>query len=317
MRPNVPPCCIVLLFYAAALEAHPAHDLATAALAEWRLDPLAVGALSVSSILYAAGVRSIWRRAGRGRGIHPLRVAAFGAALASIAIALLSPIAWLSEILFSAHMTQHEILMLIAAPLLVMGQPLLVALWALPAGWRDRVGSAVRHRGVSSSWRHLTAPAAAFALHAAAIWVWHIPSLYEAAVRSYGIHVLQHLSFLLTAVLFWWGMIHGRYGRAGYGLAVLYVFLTAIHSSILGALLTVAPNTWYPGYVHAGKPWNVNALEDQQLAGLLMWVPAGVVFIVFGLALFTAWLGEAERRVSLGRTAALSHSSLPNPRGRA
>jgi putative membrane protein len=315
MRRIVPGCSVALLLAAATAEAHPGHaDLAAAALSQWRLDPVAIAALSISSAVYLTGVRRLWQRAGRGRGITRWQVAAFGAAVVSIAMALLSPIAWLSEILFSAHMTQHEILMLVAAPLLVMGQPLLVALWALPAASRDRVGALVRHRAFSSAWQRLTAPMAAFAIHAFAIWIWHIPVLYEAAVRSYGIHVLQHLSFILTATLFWWGMVHGRYGRAGYGAAVLYVFLTAIHSSILGALLTIAPDTWYPGYVQAAERWNLNALEDQQLAGLVMWVPGGVVFILFGLALFAAWLGEAERRVSLGASDALSRPTLPNAR---
>ena len=95
-------------------------------------------------------------------------------------------------------------------------------------------------------------------------------------------------------------MVHGRYGRIGYGVAVLYVFLTAVHSSVLGALMTIAPGVWYPAYIAPQRPWHVDALEDQQLAGLLMWVPSGVIFIVFGLGLFAAWLGESERRVGFG-----------------
>jgi cytochrome c oxidase assembly factor CtaG len=99
-------------------------------------------------------------------------------------------------------------------------------------------------------------------------------------------------------------MVHGRYGRIGYGIAVVYVFLTAIHSSILGALITIAPRLWYSTYAIAGLPWDVDPLEDQQLAGLVMWIPFGLVFIIFGLALFAAWLGESERRTALGTVAA-------------
>jgi putative membrane protein len=102
-------------------------------------------------------------------------------------------------------------------------------------------------------------------------------------------------------------MVHGRYGRLGYGVGVLYVFLTSLHSTVLGALLTVAPSTWYPSYDRAAIQLGVDALADQQLAGLVMWVPSGVVFIVIGLALVAAWLGESERRVRLGRTARRSH----------
>jgi cytochrome c oxidase assembly factor CtaG len=155
-------------------------------------------------------------------------------------------------------------------------------------------------------WQSLTGPFIVFLLHAAALWIWHMPPLYEAALHNQGIHALQHLSFVVTAALFWWSMVHGRYGRAGYGVAVLYVFLTAVHSSVLGALMTVAPAVWYPAYETAGSHWTVDVLEDQQLAGLLMWVPSGVVFIVFGLGLFAAWLGESDRRAALGSVAAAS-----------
>ena len=106
--------------------------------------------------------------------------------------------------------------------------------------------------------------------------------------------------FVLTAALFWWGMVHGRYGRAGYGIGVLYVFLTAMHSTLLGALLTVGPKVWYGSYLSTAAQRHVDPLDDQQLAGLIMWVPSGVVFIVVGLALVAAWLGEAERRARHG-----------------
>src|SRR5205823_2696864 len=105
----------------------------------------------------------------------------------------------------------------------------------------------------------------------------------------------EHLSFVLTAALFWWGMVHGRYGSIGYGVAVFYVFLTALHSGALGALLTVAPTVLYPIYGRTSVLWNLDPLSDQQLAGLLMWVPSGLVFIVFGLSLFAAWLGDSSR----------------------
>jgi cytochrome c oxidase assembly factor CtaG len=266
----------------------------------WTWEPITIALLLVSAALYARGVAALWSRAGSGEGIHSWEVTAFGLGLLSIAVALLSPLAWLSTRLFSAHMTQHEILMLVSAPLLVFGRPLLAMLWAFSAEKRGRMGQWTRRRDVARTWRMTTAPLSVFFLHGLALWVWHIPYLYEAALGSGGIHALQHLTFLITAALFWWGMVHGRYGRTGYGAGVLYVFLTAVHSSILGALLTVAPHVWYPSYENSGVPWNVDALVDQQLAGLLMWVPSGVIFIVFGLAMLAAWLGESERRARLG-----------------
>jgi putative membrane protein len=124
------------------------------------------------------------------------------------------------------------------------------------------------------------------------VWLWHAPALYEAAVRHEGVHAFQHATFVGTAALFWSGLIYGRYGRAGYGASVFYVFTTLVHTGLLGAVFTLAPSAIYPLYA-ARTP---DALGDQQIAGLVMWVPAGVVLTLTGLALFAAWLGDAERR---------------------
>jgi cytochrome c2 len=198
-------------------------------------------------------------------------------------------------------MAQHEMLMLVAAPLLVLGRPLQAFLWALPPSQRETVGAWTRRPSVSTGWHAASGPAAACALHALALWIWHVPALFEAALADDLVHGLQHASFLVTAALFWWGMVQGRYGRLGYGVSVVYVFVTAVHSSLLGALVTLADGLWYPSYLEDARVWQVDALQDQQLAGLLMWIPSGLVFIGFGLALFAAWLGESERRARLGR----------------
>ena len=149
---------------------------------------------------------------------------------------------------------------------------------------------------LSRVWRWLSAPLPILLVHGLVLWLWHIPALFEAALRNEGIHAVQHASFFLTALLFWWGIARGRYGRGGYGLASAFVFATAMHTSILGALLTVASRLWYPMYATRGQPWAVNVLEDQELAGLILWVPAGVLLGLLALALFAAWLGEAGRR---------------------
>ena len=283
-----------------------AHGLTGRAAREWDLDPLVAIPLAVTLVFYAAGLARVWRRAGVGHGISAWSAAAFGAGWMTLAIALVSPIAWLSRILFSVHMTQHTLLMLVAAPLLTFGRPLIAWMWALDDRPRDRVAHAFRGRRTIAAWHVLTAPLVVFLLQAAALWIWHIPSWFEGALHSDGVHAIQHLSFVLAGSLFWWAMTHGRYGRSGYGLAVLYVFMTAVHSGGLGALLTFAPGVWYPEYATQAAAWQVDPLADQQLAGLLMWIPAGVVFIVLGLALTAAWLGEAERRVRFSATDAAS-----------
>jgi cytochrome c oxidase assembly factor CtaG/cytochrome c2 len=227
---------------------------------------------------------------------------AFAAGWLVMLAALVSPVAWLSGILFSVHMTQHMLLMLAAAPLLTFGQPLLVWMWALREGPRERMASFVRRPPVQSTWRVFTSPTWVFLLQAAALWIWHVPMFYEAALRNDAVHAVQHLGLVVAAGLFWWAMLHGRYGRMGYGAGVCYVFLTAVHSSGLGAMLTVSDLIWYPEYARQAAAWGVDGLADQQLAGLLMWIPAGVIFTLVGLALLAAWLGEAERRVRFGAT---------------
>ena len=259
----------------------------------WSFEPVTIALLALTAILYAIGLRS---PAARQRRWQPI---AFFAGWLALIAALLSPLDSLSAILFSAHMTQHEILMVVAAPLLVLGRPLIAFLWALPARWRLRIGHWAQSAPVSRSWSFISGPFVATILHAIALWIWHLPSWYQATLRSDFIHALQHTSFLFTATLFWWALMHGRYGRIGYGMAVVYVFVTAAHSGALGALIAFSPQVIYPIYQVTTSQWGLDAIEDQQLAGLIMWIPAGVLMTILGVALFAAWLGEAERRVAI------------------
>jgi putative membrane protein len=213
-------------------------------------------------------------------------------------LSILPPLDSLSLQLFSVHMIQHELMMLVGAPLLIFGRPLQRCVAGLPAASRHAAARALQSPATSSAWRALTAPLVAWTLHGLAIWVWHLPALYDAAVGNEGIHTLQHAMFVGTSALFWWGMLYGRYGRAGYGAAVFYVFLTVVHTGILGAMVTLAPVPLYPFYSAPAATRGIDVLVDQQRAGLLMWIPAGLVMTVLGLALFAAWLGESERRAT-------------------
>lgn len=277
----------------------PPFDWATS----WSWDPLAVLPLAVSGTVYAVGLARLWRSDAGRRAVRPWQAASFAAGWLVLLLALASPLDVLSDILLSAHMTQHELLMVVAAPLMVLGRPLAVFLWALPAerrmplaGWGDR--------HLLHAWRWITGPLAVWLLHATALWVWHVRPLYEATLDHPGIHLLQHVSFFGTALLFWWALVQGWYGRLGYGLSVLYVFTTALHSGALGALLTFAPNVWYPIYAPRTAAWGTSAIEDQQLAGLLMWIPFSLSFLIVGLALFAAWMGESDRRARIGEAEA-------------
>jgi putative membrane protein len=258
-------------------------------------DLVVAAGLALSATLYVTGFFRL-RRHAAGGGLGPRELALFLLGLGAVVVALLSPLDRLSDVLFSAHMGQHEILMLVAAPLLIMGRPTIAALWALPAGPRARVAQVMRAGAVRGGWRLITAPITILVLHGLALWIWHIPWLFQGAMHSEAVHAFQHLCFFVTAALFWWMLIAGRYGRLGYGAAVLFVFLTALHSGALGALITFAGRLWYP--IYAGRAPGTDPLEDQRLAGLFMWIPAGVILMVLGLGLMAAWLGEAERRAA-------------------
>lgn len=272
---------------------HTWHELARS----WAFEPVVLASLLVSGVLYAVGVRKLWREAETGRGVRRWEAWCYAGGWFALFVALVSPLHPWGRVLFSAHMTQHEILMLVAAPLLVLGRPVIALLWALPLQWARVVGGWAKVSWWQKVWRALTNPFVAWAIHAVALWVWHAPVLFQATLTSEWIHTAQHLSFLVSALLFWWALIHGRQGWMGYGAATLYVFTTSVHSGLLGALITFAGTVWYPAYNGLTASWGLTPLEDQQLGGLIMWIPAGLVYIAAGLALFAGWLRESEARV--------------------
>ncbi|MBV8571913.1 MAG: cytochrome c oxidase assembly protein, partial [Acidobacteriaceae bacterium] len=119
---------------------------------------------------------------------------------------------------------------------------------------------------------------------------------FQATINNDLVHGAQHLSFFLSALLFWWSLFYAH-GRRAYGSGVLYIFTTALHTGILGALLTFAPRLWYPIYNNTTVAWGLTPLEDQQIGGLIMWVPASLVYLAAGLALFAAWMRESDALV--------------------
>jgi putative membrane protein len=255
-------------------------------------DQATLAGLTLLGTLYGMGARAL-----RTRGAGPRRIerAAFASGWLALVASILPWFDAAALELFSAHMAQHELMMLVGAPLIVAGRPLATCLWALPEPWRRRVAMPLQRPTAFRLARVIAAPVTVWTLHGLVIWLWHAPALYQLAVRSEPVHALQHAMFVSTSVLFWWGLVYGRYGRAGYGAAVFYVFTTAIHTGILGAFLTFAPAPLYGVYA---TPGHQDPLADQQVAGLVMWIPAGLLLTMIGVGLFAAWLGEAERRAT-------------------
>jgi putative membrane protein len=249
--------------------------------------------LLLAAVLYAMGVFRLWNQAGANRGIKVGQVAAFIAGWFTLVCALLSPLDRLGAELFAFHMIQHEVLMLVAAPLLVAGRPLAVFLWAFPQRVRPSIGKLTQARGFSRTWRGLTQPLTAWSLHALTLWVWHAPVLFNAVLVNRAVHDLQHITFLGSALLFWSALLGAR-AKEMQGAAILYLFTTTVHCSVLGALITFGTREWYPHYSETAPAWGLTALEDQQLGGLIMWVPASLIYVGIALYLLARWILAAE-----------------------
>lgn len=247
--------------------------------------------------MYALGLQSLWRRAGSGSGIQRWQAGAFALGWSVLLGALVSPVDALSEQLFSAHMVQHLLIVLIAAPLFVLGRFPVALSWAMPPSWSTGIWNKWKWKQL---WKILTRPVTAGLLHAGAIWYWHMPQPYQAAILNEWFHFLEHASFFLTAFLFWQVFAdltdEVRFETsAKVGLGIFYVFAIMLVSGFLGVLIAFSPSVWYPIHIHQTASFGLTPLEDQHLAGTLMWVPAGIVYVGAAIGVLGRWLFTMER----------------------
>jgi cytochrome c oxidase assembly factor CtaG len=215
-------------------------------------------------------------------------------------VAIVSPLDPAAEVLFSLHMVQHLLLVLVAAPLLVLGAPDVAGLWALGEKGRNRVGRGWhrlvrRTEGVAGGENGVALLSVLIA--AGTLWVWHVPDLYDTAVRREGVHAAEHLTFLLTALFFWASVLRLRpRDHLGNGVRIILVFFMAVQGSVLGALITFAQRPLYESHAAIPAVWGIAPLADQQLAGLIMWVPPALLYIGVAAYLFVRWLDSVGRR---------------------
>lgn len=268
--------------------AHPAEPGA----AGWTTDPWVTLPLLLAAGLYGVGLVRLRRRSGLGRDVLMRSAWLFAAGWFVLAASVVSPLHEAGERSFTMHMIEHELIMLVAALLLVASRPAAAMLWALPQPARRAFGGGTQH----PLWRFFTDPIVATVLQSAAMWAWHAPALFDRALGHEGWHVAQHVSFLLTALLFWWAMLHGR---SGPGVSALCLFATSLVGGMLGALMAFSSSPWYAGYAAMGMtPYGLTPVEDQQLAGLLMWIPGGLVHAGAALYFVWRWLKLSERDVA-------------------
>lgn len=263
----------------------------------WPQEPLLLLGLSVSVGLYWLGWSRL-SRVGSGSAVSTWRATAFIIGSLAVGAALLSPIAAFSERLFFMHMIQHLLLLLIAPPLLLLGQPLVPMLWGLPSQVRRPLGRALRPRhALARVGNLLTTPAFAAAAFVVTLAIWHIPVFYDAAQGRTFTHDLEHLMFFGTALLYWWPIIHPSGGRRrlSFGLALPYLLPPFLESILIGAMLTFASQPFYQTYAEMEMPWGFNPVTDQQLGGLIMWIPGGMFFLIPVIGLLIALLNNEVR----------------------
>jgi putative membrane protein len=254
----------------------------------WDFDPLVLFTLIVAGGLYQRGWTELRRRTGSHRKLSLVHALSFYAALLFIGMALLSPLDALGQELSAAHMVQHMLLMLVAAPLMVVGVPALVLAFAMPRIWRQLLGLQwLVHR---IAWH----PLVLWWLFALVLWGWHHPLLYQAALRDPLVHDAQHVCFFVASFLFWRVVLDPLSRRRLHPVAAIpYLFTTSIHASALGIFLTLAPTPWYGDYAQRTVAFGATPLADQQLAGLLMWAPGCMVYPLAMVILLAHWLAQS------------------------
>jgi putative membrane protein len=236
--------------------------------------------------LYATGIRAVSRA----------RALCFGSGVLIALGSVVSPLHSAAEAMFSMHMIQHQVLMLVAAPLLVAGRPGLVMALAFPMGLRRWTWAVGRARPSKMVLRVLRNPLVVLLVYAGVLWMWHLPGPYQAAVRSGTVHALEHLAFLAISLAFWAGVVRtGPRRRMRYVPAIGLVLGTMLLTGWLAAVLTFG-NLIYPLYAQRAALLGLNASVDQELAGTIMWVPSTLIYFVVFAVLFVRWFRELDAR---------------------
>jgi putative membrane protein len=246
---------------------------------------------AVTAGAYAVGLGKL---AAKGVTINRWSVALFAAAWLCAILPVLSPLHELGHSVFWLHMVEHEVLILLAAPLFVLARPGPIFLWALPRRAMGAIQNGLLAPRLRAFWVQITQPTAAVLLHGATLWIWHAPVLFQAALTSAPAHLAQHFSFFVSALLFWWSLLSRRRLSANPASGIMALFATALHTSLLGVLMTVSSAIWYP---FASDPFPICGLtriQDQQIAGLIMWVPGTAVYLVAALWLLGRHLVTRE-----------------------
>lgn len=258
-------------------------------LRSWSWNPAILISLIVIAGVYT-GVfyyfkRRGWLKALREEGlIKWSQPVCFALSLITILVALMSPIDTMSSLLFTMHMTQHILLIMVAAPLLLLGIP------------EAFVRPFIQKPFIKTALQGITHPFVAFIVFNITLVVWHLPAIYDAALHNETLHDLEHAMFFYTGVLSWWPVLSPtrELPRLSYPGQILYIFLMAIPSGVLGAVLVFGKHVLYPTYETVPRLWGLTALTDQQMGGLVMMVPGKAIYLIALTIVFFIWFNQDE-----------------------
>ena len=274
----------------------------------WEFWPQIILALVVLGAIYGLG----WQRL-RQRGFRRLangwRLAAFLSGLVTLGLAMLSAVWVLQVCLFSLHMLQHLLITTVGPILLLVADPFPFLMWGLPPNTRRALAALIVPKSpLRRLLRQLTTPWMAWGLYVATLWIWHTPSAYDAALRYELLHILEHLSFFLTGLLFWWhvtGAAPRLHGRLSYGFRMAYVLAALAQNEALGVGISFYRRPLYSFYTTVPRLWGISVLDDQMLGGAIMWVPGGMMYALAAIVLLARLLDYEEKKTALsqeGRT---------------
>ncbi|MFQ5880293.1 MAG: cytochrome c oxidase assembly protein [Dehalococcoidia bacterium] len=283
-------------------------------LTSWNWRPDVIMVVATLGSVYVAGWRRLWRQGARVARVW--RLGLYIAGLMTICLALLSPIDTFGSFLFIMHMVQHELLVMVAPLLLLLADPLPVILWGLPRSLRTGIGRLLtRDAPFRRILRAGTWMPISWLLYVTTLWAWHYPAMYEASLRNELVHDAQHLSFFLTALVFWWPIANPapRLRRhLHYGLRIVYIVLATLQNTFLAALIALTERVLYPYYTAVPRLWGLTPLQDQITGGLIMWIPGAMMYVIVALVLVARMLDHEEQITRQREAIALRYG---NPHG--
>jgi putative membrane protein len=267
-------------------------------LTAWTLQPSVLLGIALAAVIYGAGLRELERRGRLWSLVQRRHVASFALGLIALLVALQSPLDTYDSRLFTIHMVQHLILLMVAPPLLLLGKPIPVLLMGLPPAVVRRVARAhARTSWLNGLTGRLTSPPVAWTLYVGDVLLWHVPALYQATLFYPGVHLLEHMCFLSTGLVFWWVIIEPMPGpaRVHHGVRMAMSWSAVLPMVALGALFTFPGSLWYPWYAAQPRLWGLSAIDDQHIGGLIMWLPGSMMHVIGASILFFAMLARDER----------------------